>query len=105
MGSAFKNKGVQLALDGVKDYLPEPSERKNTGFLQKEEGAAEEKIEFNPDPKLPFVGYAFKLEESKFGQLTYVRVYQGRLKRGDNVYNTTVKKRMKISRMIKMHAN
>ncbi|KAL4426295.1 hypothetical protein ABPG74_006552 [Tetrahymena malaccensis] len=105
MGSAFKNKGVQLALDGVQDYLPKPEERKNVGFLQKDETQAEEKIDFIPDPKLPFVGYAFKLEESKFGQLTYVRVYQGKLKRGDNVYNTTVKKRMKISRMIKMHAN
>lgn len=105
MGSAYKNKGVQLALDGVRDYLPAPEERSNKGFLQKEENEEEEKIEFTPDPKLPFVGYAFKLEESKFGQLTYVRVYQGKLRRGDNVYNTTVKKRMKISRMIKMHAN
>lgn len=75
MGSAYKNKGVQLALDGVCDYLPDPTEKTNRGFLHIEETNEEKKVEFSPDPKLPFVGYAFKLEESKFGQLTYVRVY------------------------------
>lgn len=104
MGSAIKNKGIQLAMDGVGDYLPNPAEVKNTGFEIDPEGK-ENPIEFLPDPKKPFVGYAFKLEENKFGQLTYVRVYQGRIKKGDYIWNSTQQKRMKISRMVKMHSN
>jgi elongation factor G len=103
MGSAYKNKGVQLALDGVLSFLPNPQEKQNEGFILKNE--VETKIVFDSDLKKPFVGYAFKLEENKFGQLTYVRVYQGRLKKGDYIFNSTAKKRMKISRMVKMHAN
>lgn len=104
MGSAYKNKGVQLALDGVLSFLPNPQEKTNEGFITKS-NEQETKITFDSDLKKPFVGYAFKLEENKFGQLTYVRVYQGKLKKGDYVFNTTAKKRMKISRMVKMHAN
>ena len=55
--------------------------------------------------KRPFVGYVFKLEESRFGQLTYIRVYQGKLKKGAYVWNDKVKKKLKVSRMVKMHAN
>ncbi len=73
-------------------------------FLEKPD-EPEEKIILVNDPKKPFCGYAFKLEENKFGQLTFVRVYQGKLKKGDYVYNMKVKKRMKVSRMVKMHAN
>ncbi|CAD8048771.1 unnamed protein product [Paramecium primaurelia] len=105
MGSAYKNKGVQLALDGVVDYLPAPEEKQNFGFQISQDQKEEKKIEFKTDPKLPFVGYAFKLEENKFGQLTYVRVYQGKLKKGDYVYNMKTKKRVKVARMAKMHAN
>ena len=65
MGSAYKNKGVQNVLDGVVDYLPNPTEKHNEGFIIKND--KEEKITFLPDPKKPFVGYAFKLEENKFG--------------------------------------
>jgi elongation factor G len=80
MGSAYKNKGVQLALDGVLKYLPSPGEKENYGFLVKNK--TEEKIILETDEKKPFVGYVFKLEESRYGQLTFVRVYQGKLKRG-----------------------
>ncbi len=103
MGSAYKNKGVQLTLDGVVKFLPNPEEMKNIAYRQV--GAKEEEIVLETNSRQPFVGYAFKLEENKFGQLTYVRVYQGKLKRGEFVYNVAVKKRLKVSRMVRMHAN
>jgi elongation factor G len=65
MGSAYKNKGVQMALDGVIDYLPGPEEKVNHGFLKKNE--EEEKVILENNEKKAFVGYVFKLEESKFG--------------------------------------
>lgn len=104
MGSAYKNKGVQLALDGVCKYLPSPYEKENVGYTTNKAGQ-EEKIILQIDDKKPFVGYVFKLEESKFGQLTYIRVYQGKLKKGGYVWNDKVKKKLKVSRMVKMHAN
>jgi elongation factor G len=103
MGSAYKNKGVQLALDGVCDYLPNPKERVNVGYLL--EGGEEKKIELSIDNKKPFVGLAFKLEENKFGQLTYVRVYQGKMRRGDFLWINKQGKKAKIARMVRMHAN
>jgi elongation factor G len=104
MGSAYKNKGVQLCLDAVCDYLPNPASKENLGFRTLED-KSEAQVTLLPDDKLPFVGYAFKLEENRFGQLTYVRVYQGKLKKGDYIYNMGVQKRMKVSRMVKMHSN
>lgn len=62
-------------------------------------------VELVTDEKKPFVGYVFKLEESRFGQLTYIRVYQGRLKRGEFVWNDKLAKKLKVSRIVKMHAN
>lgn len=103
MGSAYKNKGVQLALDGVIDYLPTPKERDNFGFESKD--GEEKKVKLEINPKKPFVGLAFKLDENKFGQITFVRVYQGKLKKGDYIYLNRQKKRVKVSRMVKMHAN
>ena len=104
MGSAYKNKGVQLALDAVIDYLPDPGQKENQAF-QLQDDKTEKVINLVNDQKLPFVGFAFKLEENRFGQLTYVRVYQGRLKKGDYIYNMGLKKRQKVSRMVKMHSN
>jgi elongation factor G len=75
MGSALKNKGVQHLLDGVCDYLPAPTEVKNFGFdLATPE---HDKVNVECDFSKEFIGYAFKLDETKFGQLTYMRVYQG----------------------------
>ena len=108
-GSAYKNKGVQLALDAVLDYLPSPSEVEIDAFERvsdTELGKYKEvPIKLNCDSKKQFVALAFKLEENKFGQLTYIRVYQGKVKRGDVIYNTRDAKRVKVSRMVKMHAN
>lgn len=105
MGSAYKNKGVQLALDGVLKYLPSPPEKPNYGYIPNKEKKEEEMVELPTDDKLPFVGYVFKLEESRFGQLTYIRVYQGKLKRGEFVWNEKLGKKVKVSRIVKMHAN
>ncbi|TNV85860.1 hypothetical protein FGO68_gene2702 [Halteria grandinella] len=102
MGSAYKNKGVQPLLDGVIDYLPRPTEVKNYAF---DIAKNNEKVMTEIDNKKPFVGLAFKLEESQFGQLTYVRIYQGKLKKGATLNNTATKKKVKISRMVRMHSN
>ena len=102
MGSAYKNKGVQLVLDAVGDFLPAPNEVVNTA-LDLDKG--EEKVDLAIDPKKPMVCLAFKLEENKYGQLTYIRLYQGKLKRGDYIYNSKTGKRSKLTRMVRMHSN
>ena len=71
MGSAFKNKGVQKLLDGVVDYLPEPSEKKNFALDRTND---EEKVEVTGRKEDPLLALAFKLEETPFGQLTYMRI-------------------------------
>eukprot|EP00004_Rigifila_ramosa_P013036 TRINITY_DN2870_c0_g1_i2.p1 TRINITY_DN2870_c0_g1~~TRINITY_DN2870_c0_g1_i2.p1 ORF type:complete len:761 (+),score=206.40 TRINITY_DN2870_c0_g1_i2:727-3009(+) len=106
MGSAFKNKGVQPLLDGVQLYLPDPTEVVNTGLdnaTLQENGQPSEVI-LRSDSRLGFVGLAFKLEESRFGQLTYMRVYQGTLRRGDTLYNVNSDKKQKVPRLGRMHA-
>src|SRR5205085_4423838 len=71
-GSAYKNKGVQLLLDAVTYYLPNPTERENIALDQNNNEA---KVVLESDPKKPFVGLAFKLDEGRYGQLTYMRIY------------------------------
>lgn len=102
MGSAIKNKGVQLALDAVGEYLPCPLEKNTSAFDQKNN---EEKITLTNDSTKPFIGLAFKLEENKYGQLTYMRAYQGKIKRGDNLLHVNQNKKVKISRLVRMHSN
>ena len=106
VGSALKNKGVQPLLDGVISFLPDPSEVNNYAVKVNAEGK-EEKVLMNPERsnKHPFVALAFKLESSRFGQLTYLRTYQGMAKKGDVVYNTRTGKRTKVSRLVRMHSN
>ncbi len=100
-GSAFKNKGVQLLLDAVVHYLPTPAEKKERG-LDLDKG--EEKIDLFPDDKKPLVALAFKLQDTPFGQLTFMRIYQGKLSKGDFIYNVSGKKAVKIPRLVRMHA-
>eukprot|EP00301_Raphidiophrys_heterophryoidea_P027487 c9682_g1_i1.p1 GENE.c9682_g1_i1~~c9682_g1_i1.p1 ORF type:complete len:767 (-),score=208.19 c9682_g1_i1:219-2381(-) len=103
MGSAFKNRGVQLLLDGVGAYLPQPSEVENKAL---DVTTTDEKpIILATDAEKPFVGLAFKLEEGRFGQLTYVRVYQGRIKKSDVILNVNKDKKVKVPRLVRMHAN
>jgi len=102
VGSAYKNKAVQLLLDGVVRYLPDPTEVKNVALdLDK----AEEPMVLKADPAAPTVALAFKLEDGQYGQLTYVRVYQGMIKKGDELFNTRARRKFKIGRLVRMHAN
>lgn len=102
MGSALADKFVQPMLDGVCDYLPNPSEVTNMALDRRNKEAPVKLVSYN---SLPFVGLAFKLEESNFGQLTYIRVYQGTLRKGMNVFNARTDKRIKIPRIVRMHSN
>ncbi|MDB4944015.1 MAG: Translation elongation factor [Labilithrix sp.] len=101
-GSAIKNKGVQLLLDGVVHYLPNPTEVLNEAHDQDK---GEEKVVLESDPTKPFVGLAFKLQQDKYGQLTYFRVYQGTINAGDTIYNISNEKRkVRVPRMFRMHS-
>lgn len=101
MGSAYKNKGVQPLLDGVNRYLPSPGEIQNVALdLSK----GEEEMRLSNSPDAPLVALAFKLEESRFGQLTYLRIYQGTLKKGATVVNQSSGKKIKVPRLVRMHS-
>ncbi|XP_024360562.2 elongation factor G-1, mitochondrial isoform X2 [Physcomitrium patens] len=102
MGSAFKNKGVQLLLDGVVEYLPNPLEVSNHALDQHK---GEEKVELTGSPSGKLVALAFKLEEGRFGQLTYLRLYEGTMRRGDFIVNSTTGRKVKVPRLVRMHAD
>ncbi|CAH2247401.1 elongation factor G, mitochondrial [Pelobates cultripes] len=107
VGSALKNKGVQPLLDAVLDYLPNPSEVQNFAILNQENTEEKSKILMSSlrDDTQPFVGLAFKLEAGRFGQLTYVRVYQGMLKKGEYIFNTRTGKKVRVQRLVRLHAD
>ncbi|KYG62599.1 elongation factor G [Bdellovibrio bacteriovorus] len=101
-GSAFKNKGVQRLMDAVTYYLPSPAEKKEQALdLTKNE----EKFDLFPDSTKPLVSLAFKLQETPFGQLTYMRIYQGKMGKGDFIINQSNKKSVKIPRLVRMHSD
>jgi len=100
-GSAYKNKGIQPLLDGVIRYLPDPSEVKNVALDLDNE---EKPVELSTNEKDPCVSLGFKLEDGQYGQLTYVRVYQGTLKKGEELYNTRSRKKFKVGRLVRMNS-
>jgi len=102
IGSAYKFKGIQPLLDAVNDFLPNPTEVKNYAY---DIDNNEEQRELSPDEKSPTVALGFKLEDGQYGQLTYVRVYQGALKKGEELTNTRSRKRFKVGRLVRMHAD
>jgi elongation factor G len=102
MGSALGNKAVQLLLDGVCHYLPEPRDVENIA-LDLDNGEAPQVL--SSDPKKPTVLLAFKLEDGRYGQLTYIRVYQGEVKKDDFIVNTRTGKKVKVGRLVRMHSD
>ena len=102
VGSAYKNKGVQPLLDNIVRYLPSPLDRE---IKAKQWADATQDFPLFPDPKKPFVGMAFKIVEDQHGQLTFMRVYQGKVNKGDLVYNQRLSRKERFSRIVKMHAD
>ena len=102
IGSAYKNKGVQPLLDAVVNFLPCPRDVQNEALdMEKDEAP----VIMDSDPKKPVVALAFKLEDAQYGQLTYIRVYQGTLAKGSSVVNIRSGKKIKIGRLARMHAD
>jgi len=101
VGSAYKNKGVQPLLDGVVRYLPDPTEVENHALDLEEE---EREFPIQVDPEKPLIALAFKLDEGRFGQLTYLRIYQGTLRKGDTIFNSRMNRDVRVGRIVRMHA-
>ena len=102
MGSAYKNKAVQPLLDAVTQLLPCPADVSNQALDLDQDEA---QVTLTSDADKPTVALAFKLEDGQYGQLTYIRVYQGALKKGDTVVNVRTGRKVKIGRLVRMHAN
>jgi elongation factor G len=102
LGSAYKNKGVQKLLDAVVRYLPKPTDVENTGV---DLSNNEEPLKLESDPNKPMVALAFKLEDGRYGQLTYLRVYQGTLRKGSTIINSRSGRKNKVGRLVRMHAD
>lgn len=106
MGSAFKNKGVQLLLDAVGRYLPSPQDMEYKAIDNDKGAEGEDKfVPITPDPSKPLVAMAFKITEDTYGQLTYTRIYQGTMAKGSTFYNPRLKKKQRIGRIVQMFSN
>ena len=102
-GSAFKNKGIQLVLDAVVDYLPSPTEVDPQDLTDEEGNPTGDKALVSIDE--PFRALAFKIMDDRFGALTFIRVYSGKVKKGDTILNSATGKTERVGRMVEMHAN
>ncbi len=102
LGSAFRNKGVQTLLDAIVRYLPSPLEREKTAMAFDD---PETQIRVEPDGDADFVGMAFKLVDEAFGQLTFMRIYQGTVNKGDQIFNQRTGQKQRCSRILRMHAD
>lgn len=103
MGSAMKNKGVQNLLDAICRYLPSPLDRKNTALLADDET---QEVTLQTQADAPFVGYAFKIQDHpQVGQVTYMRIYQGKISKTDQIMNMMNQKRLGVKRLVRMHSD
>jgi elongation factor G len=102
MGSAYKNRGVQCLLDAITMYMPNPMDIRNVALDLRND---EQELVLTSKSEDPLVCLAFKLEDGRYGQLTYIRIYQGHLKKGDTIINSRTGKKVKIGRLVRMHAD
>ncbi|MHC4743480.1 MAG: elongation factor G [Planctomycetota bacterium] len=102
MGSAFKNKGVQPLMDAVCDFLPSPLDRSNFALDHDNEGT---EVPLSSDPDAPLVAMVFKIADESFGQLSFLRVYQGTIEKGGQYRNARTNNKQRVGRIVRMHAN
>ncbi len=102
IGSAYKNIGVQAVLDGITRFLPDPSQVKNAAI---DLASTENVVPLKADPQMPLVALAFKLDVTPYGQLTYLRIYQGSIGKGDDLIISRTRKKIKVGRVVRMHAD
>ncbi len=102
LGSAYRNIGVQPVLDGINYYLPSPRDMQNSAL---DLSNPEKEIPLKTNPELPLVAFAFKLEVTPYGQLTYIRIYQGKIKKGNDIFISRTGQKIRVGRIVRMHAD